>query len=480
MKILKNYFYNMVYQMLSLITPLITAPYLARVLGAEGTGIYSYVNSMAIMICSITMLGIYNYGNRQIAYDRDNPDKLNETFWHIMTSRFLIGVFSSIVYFFVVFAIGKYTLCFLLYYTYMLGYYVDCSWLFVGVEDMKWAVLKNTFIKILSVLGIFLLVKTKDDVGCYILIQGCSILFGNLSAYSQIKRYVGRPKFILSGMLATLKGSVVLYLPGIASTLYLQCDKIMLGLMNDSNQVAFYDYGEKIITVPLTFITVLSTVMMPRIANEFKKKNSNQISILITIAAKLSTFFALPMMVGLFVLSDKLIPWYLGTAFNQTIYVIKILSPIIVANTLIAISGGQYFTATNQVRVLLKAQISAAVGNIILNAILIPAYGPMGAAVATTASSVTNAVIQYSYLVRQIKLNGFLKSVEKQIICVVAMGATIIMATCHMKATPITTGLQFLIGIMVYFTMAVLMRDETLLYVIQYGKNKWKKRGENR
>ena len=133
--------------MLSLITPLITAPYLARVLGAEGTGIYSYVNSMAIMICSITMLGIYNYGNRQIAYDRDNPDKLNETFWHIMTSRFLIGVFSSIVYFFVVFAIGKYTLCFLLYYTYMLGYYVDCSWLFVGVEDMKWAVLKNTFIK---------------------------------------------------------------------------------------------------------------------------------------------------------------------------------------------------------------------------------------------------------------------------------------------------------------------------------------------
>ena len=80
-RIAKNYIYNLMYQLLVLLVPLITAPYLARVLGSEGTGIYSYVHSMTSIICTISLLGIYNYGNRQIAYVRDNKEQISQTFW---------------------------------------------------------------------------------------------------------------------------------------------------------------------------------------------------------------------------------------------------------------------------------------------------------------------------------------------------------------------------------------------------------------
>lgn len=107
-KILKNYIYNLLYQLVVLIVPLVTAPYLARVLGADGTGVYSYVNSVASLICTFVMLGIFNFGNRQIAYVRDDLKKLNDTFWQIMSDRLVITIVGSSIYLLCVMIIGKY------------------------------------------------------------------------------------------------------------------------------------------------------------------------------------------------------------------------------------------------------------------------------------------------------------------------------------------------------------------------------------
>lgn len=462
-KILRNYIYNLIYQIIVILVPLITAPYLARVLGPNGTGQYSYVNSMTVLICTVVMLGIYNYGNRQIAYVRDDAEKLNDTFWQIMTARLIIAIFGTVVYALVVFVLGKYQILFLLYYTYLLGYFVDCTWLFVGVEDMKWAVLKNVLIKIMAVIGIFAFVRSEYDVTKYIFIQGSAILIGNLLAYTQIHKYVGRPKLCLEKIRQDIIGSAMLFLPSVAATLYLQCDKIMIELMTDAtNQVSFYDYSEKIVMIPLSFITVLSTVMMPRIANEFKKGNSDNISRLISSAAKLSLFIAFPMTTGLICTSGKLIPWYLGAEFLPTIAAIKIISPIIVTNTLSGISGNQYFTATNQISILLKSQIAAAIGNIIMNAILIPLLGFKGAAYATLVSSFFCAFFQYSYLIQQIKLPGLFISSMKYLVSSIFMGVIIVVITGAMKPTAITNLIQIGIGAIVYMIIMVVTKDEQL------------------
>ena len=472
-KITRNYLYNLVYQMLIIFVPLVTAPYLARVLGATGNGTFSYIQSTASLISTIMMLGIYAYGNRAVAYSRDNPDSLSKTFNQIMSARLVLTVLCTVVYLlFIVFS-KKYVVLFFVYYTYVFAYCIDCTWLYIGVEDMKWAVIKNTITKLFSVLGIFLFVRSSDDLGKYVLIQGLSVLISNILAFSQVKRYVRKIRLDFSNLWQDLRGSVMLFLPSVATTVYLQCDKVLIELISGAtDQVSFYDYSEKIITIPLAFITVLSTVMMPRIANEFKRGNHEKISDLLNRAASFSIFIALPMTFGLIIVSGKLIPWYLGDGFLPTITAIRIIAPIVVANTVMNISGEQYFTATDQIGILVRSQIIAAVGNIVLNIVLIPMLGFIGSAVATLVTSYLAAAIQWFYLLRQVKLNGLLRNSIKMLINSIIMTIVIFVLTNHMASTPFTSLVQVTLGIATYLACSFLSRDKNLTMVINQLKNR--------
>lgn len=474
-KITKNYIYNLIYQLFVMFVPLVTAPYLARVLGAEGTGTYSYVYSMSSIICTFVMLGIYNYGNRQVAYVRDDKNKLTKVFWQVMSARLIIAIIGTIVYFGVVFIIDRYIWLFTLYYTYLLAYFIDCTWLYVGVEDMKWAVIKNTLTKVIAVLGIFLLVHDENDLAIYVLIQGSSVLISNLLAYSQLRKYVEKPCLDFSNLKNDIKGALTLFLPSVATTIYTQCDKVMIELLTGAtNEVAFYDYSEKIVTIPLTFITVLSTVMMPRIANEYKKGHRDQISNLLNKGIQFSLFLAFPMVFGLFAVSDKLVPWYLGDTFMPTVYAIQLIAPIIISNTLSGISGSQYFTATNQIGILLKSQFTAVIANVIINAILIPRYGFYGAAIATLITSFACAIIQYAFLLRQVQLPGLLTKIAKYGALSFVMFIIVRIITMDMSATPWTNILQVSIGVAVYLAECFILKDTQVLFVLNKVKQAFK------
>lgn len=462
-RLVKNYFYNVLYQVFILVVPLVTAPYLARVLGANGNGTFSYVQSTATLISTMAMLGIFAYGNRQIAYFRDNRVRLTTTYNQIMSARLVLTLLSTVLYFAIVIIIGKYTTYFFIYYTYVLAYGVDVTWLYVGIEDMKWAVIKNTVTKLFSIIGIFTLVHSTNDLGVYVLIQGLSILISNVLAYSQVGRYVGKFAFDFSHLVQDLKGSAILFLPSVAATIYLQCDKILIELITGAtNQVSYYDYSEKIITIPLAFITVISTVMMPRIANEFKKNNTAHIEMLLSKVSAISFFAAFPMMFGLIAVAGSLVPWYLGPDFQPTAAAIMMIAPIIVANTISGISGSQYFTATNQIRILLTSQVSAAVGNVVLNLILVPRFGFYGSAVATVVTSYVCAGIQWYYLRQQIKLPGLGTETTKSLIASLIMFVSIWVTTSGWSSTPATTFFQVIIGLFVYLIVSILLHNKTL------------------
>lgn len=182
-------------------------------------------------------------------------------------------------------------------------------------------------------------------------------MLSNILSYSQLKRYISRFKLDFSRIKEDLVGSVMLFLPSIAATIYTQCDKVMIELITgNSSQVAFYDYSEKIVTIPLTFITALSTVMMPRIANEFKKGNNAKIQNLLISAARIFYVYCNSHDSWINVGCEQIVPWYLGESFAPTISAIVLISPIVISNTLTGISGGQYFTATNQMKVLILSQ----------------------------------------------------------------------------------------------------------------------------
>ena len=479
-KLFKNYSYNLAYQLFSIIVPLITAPYLTRTLGATGTGIYSYVNSTAVLITTVVMLGIYNYGNRQVAYVRDSRQQLSNTFWSIMTTRLVLGILGTIFYIALILISGRYVSYFFIYYTYVLAYFLDCTWLYVGVEDMKWAVIKNFITKVLIVVGIFIFVKTPDDTSKYVLLLGCSVLISNILAYSQLFRYVDKPRFIISNLINNIKGSAYLFLPSLAATVYLQCDKVMIEMITgETSQVSYYDYSEKIVTIPLTFITVLNAVVMPRLANEYAKKNKNEVNALVNKTLSIGLFFAFPMMFGLMSVASKLIPWYLGNNFIPTVAAIIVISPIVVLNTISGVFGTQYFTATNQVQILLKSQLSAVVVNIIINAFLIPNYGFYGAGIATVASSLICAIVQYIYIRKQLVLNKFSVMVIKYFICGAIMAGSIYLLTNTKLPTPATNFYQVMIGVVVYLFLLGCCKDQNIVIGLNIIKSKvFKKEGK--
>ena len=242
-------------------------------------------------------------------------------------------------------------------------------------------------------------------------------------------------------------------------------------LTNDTAEVAFYDQAEKIVMIPLTFITVLSTVLMPRIANEFANHNKKKITELLTKACKVSLFMAFPLMFGIAAIAENFIPWYLGNEFLDTSVALMILSPIVLSNTLIGISGTQYFIATNQVKILLFSNSLAAVLNIIVNRMLIPQWGYIGAAIATLISNYVLVMVQYYALSKQVAIREMFKRTEKYLIVSSIMFGVVYAIGEVVPHNPFSTILQIMIGMIVYFGSLLLIRDNlTSEFIVQIKK----------
>lgn len=478
-KLISNYIYNFLYQIVVLLVPLILSPFLARKLGADNLGIYSYVYSTCAVISTISLIGTYNYGARQIAYIRDNPTDLKRVYWEIFNLRLIFGLIGIFVYF-IIGCNSDYNLYFVLFSGWLIAGVFDPSWMFVGTENMKPTVFKNLAVKIISVILIFITISSKNDLWKYSLIMGGTMLISTVVLLFQVTPYVGHPCFRLTNFKKHFFGSLNLFLPQVATLFYLQVDKIMIKILySDINQVSFYDQSEKIVTIPLTFITVLSTVMMPRIANEFANKNYERIERLILSVGKLSLLLSCPMMVGIFCIADNFIPWYLGTEFIPTALAIKIICPITISNSMAGLSGNQYFTATNQINILMKAYVSAAVTNVLVNALLIPQYGFVGAAVATVISSYISVGIQYYYLNKQVNVSAIVKDLIKYLLLSFVMGAFIMMLNIVITDGVIETFADILIGGLVYFVLLVITKDTMLMSFLKKAK-KFVKRGVNK
>ncbi len=484
-RLTRNYLYTLAYQILALIAPLLTAPYLARVLGASNLGIYSYVNSSGNIVTTLSLLGISAYGNRQAAYVRDNREELTRTFWEMMAARLILGAIGTLAYALYALANREMARYFLLYYPYILANFIDCSWVYVGLEDMRPAVIKNFITKVVNIAGIFLLVRRRGDVWIYILLLAATAFIANVSVYSQLPKYVGGfrgerlPPIRKERVLAHIRGSAVLFLPHVASLFYLQVDKVMLKWLTDSTaQVSFYDQAEKMINIPLSIITVMSTVMMPRLANIFKTGQKKDIEALLQQAGRLALMMTFPLMLGIFSIARQFVPWYLGSEFLPTAEAMRILAPIVLFNTLSSISGAQYFTATNQVKILMQAHVSAAVMNMIVNALLIPRYGYAGAAVATLLSSGTSVIIQYRTFTRRVDVRSFLRHGAVYAACAGAMTGGIRAVTRGMAATPLTTLLQIALGGCIYLGCLLILRDEAFLGACRRFLPKRRPKGE--
>ena len=188
MKIIKNYIYNFSYQIFLMIVPIVTMPYIARVLGPEELGINSYTYSISYYFILISVVGLTTYGQREIAYVRDDTDKLNKIFWEIEILSIITTIFSFSLYVVYIFSFGQYETYLWAYSIAIIANVFDISWLLTGLEKFGVLSLRNLLIKILMLILIFSFVKSKDDLFLYIVINTAGTLVSNLTLWPYIRK----------------------------------------------------------------------------------------------------------------------------------------------------------------------------------------------------------------------------------------------------------------------------------------------------
>ena len=400
----KNFLYQSLYQVLIVILPLITAPYVARVLGVDRSGIYSFSHTIANYFVVFGMLGIEVYGNRSIAKVRDNRDEMNIVFSELLVLHVLVSVIAVLIYFVYCFTLTKeYRVIFLLQGFYVVSTVFDINWFFFGIEKFKITVTRSTVIKILSVVAIFIFVKTKNDLEIYTFILSFSMLLSQLAVWPMLKKYVSFVNVSLTALKRHWKPVFLLFIAVFAANLNRMIDKAMLGWFGKISDLGCYDYADRIIRIPLSLIAALGTVMLSKMSNLYAKDEEETNRRILDISACLVLILSFGMGFGIAAIAPEFVVWFLGKEFTGTIILLTILAasvPLVGWNNYIRT---QILIPKEMDKVYTKAVSIGAIVNVTINCGLIYFFGAKGASIATVVSYAVILLVQMTPLVKEMR-----------------------------------------------------------------------------
>lgn len=463
MKVIKNYLYNAGYQILNMVLPLITVPYISRVLGAHDVGINEYTNSWVTFFFLMGQMGITLYGNREVAYHRDDLYERSRTFWGVEALQLLTVSASLIAYLTAVFLFSTtFKQYFLLQGIWIVATGLDVSWYFMGLENFKVTVVRNTFVRLISIVLIFTVIKDTSDLGKYIAILGGTQLVGNLTLWPYLKDNVVWVKVSKWHPFQHFYPALLLFIPTITTQVYLVLNRLMLGRM--STQVALGNFGQadKIVKFVLAIVTATGTVMLPHVANKFAKGDIKGVRSSLYSSFNFVSAISVPMMFGLMAISARFAPWFLGTDFELAGHIMFLESPIIVLIAWSNVTGTQYLMPVNRVKEYTTSVTIGAVSNVIFNLFLIEGWGANGAAVATVCSEFLVTASQIAMIRGTIKRRKLFREQWKYFLCGFLMYLVVNRICLVINMTVANLCLEVVVGMIVYFLGLLLTKASIL------------------
>lgn len=463
----KNYFYNVLYQVLVIILPIITTPYISRVLGATNIGIYSFTLSITTYFILFGSLGTSLYGQREIAYVQDDKYKRSKVFIEIFLLRLITMLISMFIFYFVfVNSKNDYKIYYTVLFLELVASVFDISWFYQGLEEFKKIVIRNTIVKIISIISIFIFVKNQNDLLKYFIIYVLSNLFGNLSLWINLKKYIGKIDLKQINVFKHLKPTLVLFLPQIAVQIYTVLDKTMIGaIIVDKSETGFYDQSQKIVKILLATITSLGTVMLPRISNKFSKKEYEAIEKYVYKSFNVVIMLALPLIIGLCVCIDRFVPIFFGNGYEKVSILIKIISPILLLIGLSNVIGYQYLLPMKKQKQYTISVITGAITNLLVNLLLIPRFGAVGASIGTVMAEFIVTLVMLLFVKDNFKIYMLLMYFIKYLLVALIMGIICYgLSFIPLKSIYIII-LQILVGSISYFGILLLLKDSIIINI---------------
>lgn len=461
MSIIKNYLYNTIYQIISMLIPLITMPYLTRVFDPQQLGLNSLSLSIANYFMLFGVLGMHMYGNRQIAYVRDNKEKLAKTFWSLYTVQLATSTISLIIYYiFIYYFTSVNRDIYLIQGLNIISVMIDISWLFMGLEDFKKVVIRNSFARLVGLACIFIFIKSSDDLLLYALLTVVVNIISILLMWFYVPRYVGKIVIDKKIVKKTIRPLLRLFLPQIATQVYTLLARTLVGFLSTNDQVIFYDYSQKIVNMVLAMITSIGVVLLPRVSNIIGNGKKEEVPKIIEKTFKIVSYLAIPMAIGLMCVSKILVSWFLDPKYLLVGQLTAWTSLIIIAVSWANIIGVQYLIATKQENKYTLSIIIAAVVNLIMNLFLIPKNGAAGAIISLIAAEYIGIVIQLILVRNQLPVKRMILSIVKYIIVSVIMGVIVIFIGNCINNGMLANIMQGISGVIIYIVIMFIIKDD--------------------
>lgn len=455
-KLKSNLIYNVIYQILILIIPFLTTPYISRMLGAEGVGVYSYTYSIVNYFMMFALLGMNNYGNREVSKIKDNKEKLAKTFSGIYYLQLFITFLVTCIYLIYIFKFkNEYFLAQLIQSIYLISVAFDINWFFCGLQEFKVTITRSIFIKLITFISIFIFVKNENDVYKYIFILAFTTLLNQIILWPFLRKYTKFVKVKFNDIIKHLKPTMILFIPILATSVYRIMDKIMLGNMSDITQVGYYENAEKMLNIILSVVGALGTVTLPEMTYLYSKKKFYEFNSILVKSINLVFFIVFPVIFGFIVTADSLVYFYLGEGFWEAASLLKVLSISLLFSPISNIVRMQLLIPKNKDKEYILAVVLGAIINFSLNLILINKFNAIGASISTIVAEFVVALVQYLFIGKEISITKIAKNVFKFFVSSLVMFILILFVGKYLNNMLIRLIAQVILGALIYFILNI-------------------------
>ena len=475
----KNYLYRVFYEVLTLITPFITTPYVSRVLGADGVGNYSFSYSIITYFMLFGALGTVSYGAREIARARDDREKLSKLFWEIELMTIGTSGLCLLIWIFVIIFGNQYKYLYLALTPFLLGTMFDISWLFMGLEKVKNIVIRNSAVRIAGIVLLFLLIRKKEDIILYCVINSTTALLGNLSMWLYLPQMLEKVDIHALKFKHHLRETLVYFIPTIATFVYTVLDKTLIGVITGSSyQNGYYEQATKIIRITDSFVFMaVNSVMTARISYLFAEKKFDEIKRKILKSLDFILLLGVGAVFGLIGIIHTFVPIFFGGGYGPVESLVYLMTPLIIVIGISNCLGSQYYTPSGKRAQSAKYIVTGAIVNLLLNLCFIPVLNAHGAVIASLIAELTITVLYIRHCEGYLKTKDIGRMLWKRIIAGILM-AFVVYITGQLNGNRIVVlCAQVLCGGTIYGIILMLLKDNMLIELYRMILTKRQRKG---
>lgn len=464
----KNYFYNVTLTILNLLFPIITFPYVSRVLGVNSIGKVNYVNSVVSYFILFASLGIPLYGIREIAKVRDYKEKMSKTFCEIFVINFISTFICAAVYYISLF-------CFSTFYSERLLYIVtgimillnlfSIDWFYSGIEDYKFITTRSIIFKIISVIMLFAFVHAKSNYVIYAAITVIAASGSNIANIINCRKYI-KFDFNNLNLKRHMKSITILFTTQFAISIYINLDSVMTKIFAGYVSVGYYTTAIKINKMSLGIITALSSVLLPRMSYYINSNMKQEFDRLVLKSIQVILFLGIPMSIGIYMLAPQIILLFSGKEFIPAISCLRITVPIIIAIAFSNFINVQILMPLGKEKLAFRAIIVGSAVNFTLNLILIPVFKHNGTSIATCITEICVTMNMMIYSFQYIKNKIINKENVKYLIASISV-ILIIMLAGKIFINSLTIIItSIVLSCIVYFVLLIIIKDKIMNMIL--------------